>query len=146
MHLNRSAFLSDTDSIAETVKNEIEAVLSKSDDCNPQVIKRKIKNYEKEIKTLRSILRETEDKQFYADKIKKLEEELSVLNEKLQSISGRKPDNMMCQIEQFIDDMELNMNDYFNTLVRHLIESVVIASERKIKIKYIGGIEKEMKL
>ena len=39
--------VSDTDSIAETVKNEIETVLSKGDDCNPQVIKHKIKNYDK---------------------------------------------------------------------------------------------------
>ena len=93
-----------------------------------------------------SILRETEDKEFYADKIKKLEEELSVLNEKLQFISGRKPDNMMCQIEQFINDTELNMNDYFNTLVRNLIESVVVISERGIKINYIGGLEDRVKI
>lgn len=138
--------VSDTDSIAETVKNEIEAVLSKDDDCNLQVIRRRIKNYEKEIKTLTSILRETEDKQFYVNKIKKLKEELSALNEKLQSIPKRKSDNTMYQIEQFIDDTELNMNDYFNTLVKHLIESVVIVSECEINIKYIGGIEKEMKL
>ena len=138
--------VSDTDSIAETFKNEIETVLSKGDDCNPQVIKHKIKNYEKEIKTLTSILRETEDKEFYVEKIRKLEEELSVLSEKLQSIPERKPDNMMCQIEQFIDGIELNMNDYFNTLVRNLIESAVVISEHEIKIKYIGWVEIEMKL
>ena len=138
--------VSDTDSIAETVKNEIEAVLSKDNDCNPQVIKHKIKNYEKEIKTLTSILKETEDKEFYIGKIKKLEKELSVLNEKLQSVSERKSSNMMCQIEQFIDDTELNMNDYFNTLVRHIIKSVVTVSEHKIKIKYIGGDEIKMML
>ena len=62
-----------------------------------------------------------------------------------QSISGRKPDNMMCQIEQFIDDTELNMNDYFNTLVRNLIKSVVIVSECKIKIKSIGGLDVRVK-
>ena len=111
--------VSDTESIAETVKNEIETVLSKGDNCNSQVIRRKIKNYEKEIKTLTSILRETEDKKFYVDKMKKLEEELSVLSEKLKSIPERKPDNMICQIEQFIDGIELNMNDYFNPLVRN---------------------------
>ena len=138
--------VSDTDSIAETVKNEIETVLSKGDDCNPQVIKNKIKNYEKEIKTLTSILRETEDKEFYVEKIRKLEEELSVLSEKLQSIPERKPDNMMCQIEQFIDGIELNMNDYFNTLVRNLIESAVIVSQYEIKIKYIGGMKIKIRL
>ena len=138
--------VSDTDSIAETVKNEIEAVLSKDNDCNPQVIKRKIKNNEKETITLKTILSETEDKKFYINKIMKLEEEISVLNEKLQSVSERKSSNMMCQIEQFIDDTELNMNDYFNTLVRHLIESVVVISEHEINIKYIGRVELKMKL
>ena len=59
-----------TECVAETVKNEIEAVLSKDDDCNPQIIRPKIKNYEKEIKTLTSILKETEGKKFYVDKIK----------------------------------------------------------------------------
>lgn len=138
--------VSDTDSIAETVKNEIEAVLSKDNDCNPQVIKRKIKNNEKETITLKTILSKTEDKKFYINKIMKLEEEISVLNEKLQSVSERKSSNMMCQIEQFIDDTELNMNDYFNTLVRHLIESVVVISEHEINIKYIGRVELKMKL
>ena len=64
----------------------------------------------------------------------------------MKYIPAKKPDNMMYQIEQFIDDTELNMNDYFNTLVRNLIETVVVISEHEIKINYICGIEIEMKL
>ena len=131
--------VSDTDSIAETVKNEIEAVLSKDNDCNPQVIKRKIKNNEKETITLKTILSETEDKKFYINKIKKLEDELSQLNEKLQSIPARKSDNTMYQIERFIDDTQLNMNEYFNQIVRTVIECVTIIKCDRIKIKYVGG-------
>ena len=138
--------LGNIDCIKDKVKEEIEAVLYKDDDFNPQVIKRKIRNYEKEVTTLRNILKETDDKEFYGEKIKKLEMELQSLNEKLLSIPKKNCDSLMQQIEKNIDDTELNMNDYFNTIVRNVVGSIVIVSKDEVKIKYIGGAEARFEL
>ena len=47
----------------------------------------------------------------------------------------------MNDIETFINKNEVNMLDYFDSVVRNTVESVLIISQNKIKIKYIGGIE-----
>ncbi len=47
----------------------------------------------------------------------------------------------MNDIEDFISGNEVNPLEYFNVVVRNTVESVVILSENKIKIKYIGNVE-----
>lgn len=62
-----------SDDVAERVRYEIEVVLNKNNDNNPQVIKRKKEILIKEIMILRNILRETDDKAFYIKKIRGIE-------------------------------------------------------------------------
>ena len=40
-----------------------------------------------------------------------------------------------------IDSTDLNMNEYFNQIVRIVIECVTIINENRIKIKYVDGSE-----
>ena len=70
-------------------------------------------------------------------KIKECEGDLTRLNSKLIECTNCE----MNDIETFINKNEVNMLDYFDSVVRNTVESVLIISQNEIKIKYIGGIE-----
>ena len=86
---------------------------------------------------LNQIVNEADDNQVYFDKIKECEEELTRSNSKLIGCTKSE----MNDIEDFINGNVVNMLDYFNAVVRNTVESVLIISQNKIKIKYVGGIE-----
>ena len=130
----------DISGIAEMVKSEIGTVIHKNDEQNEYTIKSKIKKLEKEIQVLSQIVNEADDNQVYIDKIKKCKNELVRLNSKLIECSKCE----MNDIEELINENEVNMLDYFDAVVRNTVESVLVISQNKIKIKYVGGIEKEM--
>lgn len=127
----------DVSNITEMVKNEIGTVIHKNDEQNEYTIKSKIKKIEKEIRVLNQIVNEAEDNQVYLDKIKESENEIAELNlRRKESLKGE-----MNDIEAFINENEVNMLEYFDAVVRNTVESVLIISQNKIKIKYVGGIE-----
>ena len=127
----------DVSDLAEMVKNEIGTVIHKNDEQNEYTIKAKIKKFEKEFQVLNQIVNEADNNKVYLDKIKECEDELTRLNSKLIGCTKSE----MNEIEDFINGNEVNMLDYFDAVVRNTVESVVIISQNKIKIKYIGGIE-----
>lgn len=132
--------LKSTKDVKETVKKEIVLSVFKDDEYNSQVIKANIRKYEKELNMLRNLIGGTEDKEFYLDKIHTVESQIIALNEKLKYAVS--PDDvMMKHIEDIIDSTGLNMNEYFNQIVRAVIEGVTIVKEDRIKIKYVGGTE-----
>ena len=47
----------------------------------------------------------------------------------------------MNDIEDLINSNEVNMLEYFDAVVRNTVESVLVISQNRIKIKYVGGIE-----
>ena len=99
-----------------------------------------IKKHEKELNMLRNIIKGTDDREFYVGKMYTVESRITELNEKLKYAVS--PDDvMMKHIEEIIDGTDLNMNEYFNQIVRTVIECVIIIREDKIKIKYVGGTE-----
>lgn len=89
---------------------------------------------------LRNILKETEDREFYVGKIHTVEAQITELNEKLK-YAVWPDDAIMKHIEEIIDSTDLNMNEYFNQIVRMVIECVTIINENRIKIKYVDGVE-----
>ena len=127
----------DVSDIAEMVKSEIGTVIHKNDEQNEYTIKSRIKKLEKEIQVLNQIVNEADDNQVYFDKIKECEDELTRLNSKLIECSKCE----MNDIEAFINENEVNMLDYFDAVVRNTVESVLVISQNRIKIKYVGGIE-----
>lgn len=113
-----------SDDIAKRVRGEIEAVINKNDDTNPQVIRRKIQSLEKEVVILRNILKETDDKAFYVEKIKLFETRLVEFNEKLETKANK---------EQVITDtLFINMIDYLDEIVWSVINCVIINNEKII--------------
>lgn len=132
--------LKNSEDVKETVKREIEAIIFKDDEYNMQVIKANIRKHEKELNMLRNILKETEDREFYVSKMCIVESQITELNEKLK-YAGSPDDVMMKHIEEIIDSTDLNMNEYFNQIVRTVIECVIIINEARIKIKYVDGTE-----
>ena len=132
----------DISNITEMVKNEIGTVIHKNDEQNEYTIKSKVKKLEKEIRVLNQIVNEVEDDQVYLDKIKQREGELAELNLKRKESSKGE----MNDIEVFINENEVNMLEYFDAVVRNTVESVLIISHNKIRIKYVGGIETTQKL
>ncbi len=137
--------IKNTEDIKETVKREIESVIFKNDVHNPQVIKKNIRQYEKELNMLRNILKGSEDKEFYVNKIRNIELQIKELNKKLEN--AVEPDvAIMKRINKFIDDTGLNMNEYFNQMVRMVIDTVTVVRQEKIKIKYVDGTEEEVKI
>ena len=127
----------DISDVAEKVKSEIEIVIHKNDDQNEYTIKSKIKKLEKEIQVLNQIVNEADDHQVYLNKIKACEDEHARLNSKLIKCSKCE----MNDIEAFIDEIEVNKLEYFDAVVRNTVESVVVISQDRVKIKYVGGIE-----
>jgi len=127
----------DISDIAEMVKNEIGTVIHKNDEQNEYTIKSKVRKLEKEIRVLNQIVNEAEDNQVYLDKIKERENELVELNLKLKESSKGE----MNDVEAFINENEMNMLEYFDAVVRNTVELVLIISQNRIKIKYVGGIE-----
>ncbi len=73
---NIKSILKNTNDVKETVKREIEAVIFKENKYNPQVIRTNIRKYEKELNMLINILKETEDKEFYIEKIHTVESQI----------------------------------------------------------------------
>ena len=132
-----SQILPEVSDVAEMVKNEIGTVIHKNDNQNEYTIKSKIKKLEKEIQVLNQIVNEADDHQVYLNKIKACEDELTRLNSKL--VESAKCE--MNEIETFINENEVNMLEYFDPLVRNMVESILVTSQDKIKIKYVGGIE-----
>ncbi len=132
--------LKNSEDVKETVKREIEAIIFKDDEYNSQVIKANIRKHEKELDMLRNIIKGTDDREFYMGKIYTVESRITELNEKLKYAVSH-DDVMMKHIEEIIDSTDLNMNEYFNQIVRAVIESVTIITEDRIKIKYVDGSE-----
>ena len=132
-----SQMVPDVSDVAEIVKSEIGTVIYKNDDQNEYTIKSKIKKLQKEIQVLNQIVNEADDNQVYLDKIKECEDELTRLNSKL--VESDKCE--MNEIEDFINGNEVKMLDYFDAVVRNAVESVVVISQNRIKIKCVGGIE-----
>ena len=127
----------DVSDIAEMVKSEIGTVIHKNDEQNEYTIKSKIKKLEKEIRVLNQIVNEADDNQVYLDKIKECEDEVTRLNSKLIECSKCE----MNDIEDFINENEVNMFEYFDAVVRNTVESILVISQNRIKIKLVGGIE-----
>ena len=123
--------------INEMIKSEIGAVIYKNENENEYTIKNRIKKFEKEVKILKQIANEAEDNIVYLSRIKKCEKEIGELNLKLNRCSKGEMKN----IEQFINDNEVNMLEYFDAVVKDTVETVIISSHNKIIIKYVGGTE-----
>lgn len=64
-------------------------------------------------------------------------DKLARLNSKLIECSKCE----MNDIEDFINENEVDMLEYFDAVVRNTVESVLVISQNRIKIKYVGGIE-----
>ena len=111
-----------SDDIAKKVRDEIEAVIMKNDDNNPQVIKRKIEILIKEIMILRNILKETDDKEFYLEKIQLLEEEKSRLEQKYATGHRYNTNVWVQQIYEKSEKQDLNINEYFDVIVKNIIK------------------------
>ena len=47
----------------------------------------------------------------------------------------------MNDIETFFNEKEMNRLEYFDAVVRNIVESVLVISLNRIKIKYVGGNE-----
>ena len=82
-------------------------------------------------------MNEADDNQVYLDKIKECEDEVTRLNSKLIECSKCE----MNDIEDFINENEVNMFEYFDAVVRNTVESILVISQNRIKIKLVGGIE-----
>ncbi len=133
---NLKEILPMSDDITQKVKNEIEIVLMKKDDNNPQVIQRKIKNFEKEAEVLRNILKETEDKEFYIEKIKKIENELLKLNKVNSFASVKESYDLLNQIKKIVDNKELNMDTYFDIVISKIVQYILVYRTGKINVIY----------
>ena len=125
-----------SDDIAKKVRDEIEAVIMKNDDNNPQVIKRKIEILIKEIMILRNILKETDDKEFYLEKIQLLEEEKSRLKQKYATGHRYNTNVWVQQIYDKFEKQDLNINEYFDVIVKNIIKLITIEVGQDIKISY----------
>ena len=126
------------DDIAKKVKNEVDIVLNKKDNNNPQVIRRKIKNYEKERNVLKNILKEIEDKEFYIKKLKSIDGEVLRLKERLATVNEYNVKNLIQPIQQIIVEENLDMSQYFNAIIS-IINNVLIISEKELVIVYFNG-------
>ena len=73
----------------------------------------------------------------YLYKIKVCKAEFARLNSKLIEC----PKSEMNDIEDFMNENEVSMLECFDAVVRNTVESILITSQNKIKIKYLGGIE-----
>ena len=132
-----SQIVPDVANATEMIMSEIGTVVNKNDDQNEYTIKSKVMKLEKEIRVLNQIVNEAEDNKVYLDKIKERENELAELNLKLKESSKGE----MNDIEAYINENEINMLEYFDAVVRNTVESVMVISQNRIKIKYVGGIE-----
>lgn len=128
--------------VKNKVKEKIEIDIFKDNEDNPQAIKRNILKYEKELKLLGEITKQSEDKDFYANKIRTIESQVDGLNNKLENKVSM--DNAIInQIEEFIDNTNLNINEYFNQMVMLVIDSVTMVNQEIVKIKYVDNTEVE---
>ena len=126
-----------SDDIAKRVRDEIEAVLNKNDVNNPRGAQRRIQNLEKEAKILRNILKETNDKELYVDKIKSIENYILILNDRLDTGNKKNTTKEIEKIEDFIETKELNMNHLFESFIKNIVKCIEVNSGQKIRILYL---------
>ena len=126
-----------SDDIAKKVRNEIEAVLNKNNDNNPQVVQRRIQSLKKETEILRNILKKTEDKEFYVDKIRNIESEILNLNKRLDTDKKQNTMKEIETIEDFVYMKELNMNYHFEPFIKNIVKCIEVNSGQEIKILYL---------
>ena len=126
-----------SDDIAKKVSDELEIALNKDDDNNPRVIRRRIQCLEKETEILRNILKETEDKEFYVDKIKDIENEILNLNNRLDIVNKQNTSKKIIEVEDFIAISELNMNNYFGSFIKNIVKCIEVNSGQEIRILYL---------
>ncbi len=123
------------DDIAKKVENEIEAVMKKDDDNNPQVIQRKIQNFEKEIKVLRKVLKETDNEEFYTKKIQYIGE-MARIKEKFMIVNRDNKDGLFPIVHYIINEQDLNINQYLDVIAKNIIQSIIINTEQEFIILY----------
>lgn len=126
-----------SDDIAKRVRDEIEAVLNKNDDNNPQIVRRRIQSLKKEAEILRNILKETEDKEFYVNKIKSIENEILILSDRLDTGNKQNTTKEIEKIEDFIDENELNMNHHFEPFIKNIVKCIEVNYCQEIRIVYL---------
>ena len=122
------------DDIAQKVRDEIETVIMKNYDDNPQVIQRKIKSFEKEIAVLRNILKETVDKELYIEKIKTIESQVLKYNKKLKLMLECNCNRNLRDVLQILDEVSLDTKNCFDSLVSKTIGTVLIFNKDNIQI------------
>ena len=122
-----------SDDIAKKVRNEIEAVLNKNDDNNPQALRRRMQSLKKEAEILRNILRETDDKEYYTEKIKIIEREILDLDKTFLLVSQYRFQNIKCDV--FTNDVDVKV--FVDLLLRDIIYEITIVGKGELVIKYI---------
>ena len=125
-----------SDDISKRIRNEIETALNKNNDNNPQVIKRKIEILIKEIMVLRNILKETDDKEFYLEKIQLLEGEKLRLEQKYATVHHYNTNGLVQKIYNKFEKQDLNINEYFDAIAKNIIKFITIEVGHDIKISY----------
>ncbi len=121
--------------IAKKVRNEIESVLNKNNDNNPQTVQRRIQNLKKEAEILRNILRETDDKEFYIQKIKIIDEEIISSKEYLYTILENGFTTSLYKIE-FINK-NVDISSYLEIIVQNIIKYIRVIRIGELKIEFI---------
>lgn len=125
-----------SDDIAKRVRNELETVLNKNNDNNPQVVRRRIQSFEKEVDILRNILNETDDKEFYLGKIQILEEEKARLEQKIATAQQYNQDDLTPQIHHIFEKQDLNISQSFDVIAKNIIKYITIEPGQEIRISY----------
>ena len=83
-----------------------------------------------------NILKETEDKEFYIEKIKKIENELLKLNKVDSFTSVKESYDLLNQIKNIVDNKELNMDTYFDIVISKIVQYILVYRTGKIDVIY----------
>ena len=124
------------DDIAKRVRDELESVLNKNNDDNPQVVRIRIQHLEKEAEILRNVLKETDDKEFYTKKIQYIEEVIARIKENIIIVHRDNKDDLISIVHHIIAEQDLNINQYIDVIAKNIIQSIIINTEQEFMISY----------
>jgi hypothetical protein len=143
-------YIDNKDDLRWLLKESINETANIEQEDNVEEIDNQIQNLEQSVLNLAELLSMSSAELDYFDtKFKEIEEQLKELHGKKQNISRmNKTDLIFENIDEelmlFIDEQDMNLQQYNDMLVRKIVQKVTVLQHDKIEVTFMDGKKVEM--
>ena len=116
---------------------------------DPRQLLDRIQDIAKRVSNQLSLVARSEDASIYEGKFKALKEEIQALHTELESLQrtsqmDAEAQNRIQKVWDCIQNAPTDFTQYDDDLVRRIVEQVIVYSQEKVVVKFVGGYSVEM--